>query len=617
MKLVPIWKRVLLLLTSTSATLTTPDTPATSYIALLNSTHGQSASAAAPIVNLGYGRYQGYYDSESGLNVFKGIRYAVPPTGKLRWQAPQSPAPSKNKTVIQALVQPPLCPQSGAAQTPEIYGFNSGPGDEDCLFLNVYAPPQAKNLPVLFWIHGGGYGVFGAVYDPSQLMNTNDNGFISVIIQYRLGAFGFLSSEDVKQNGKVNAGLLDQNLALQWVQDHIEKFGGDPKKVTLAGESAGAGAVMLQAMAYGGKQNETLFDNLIAASVYVAKQFNYNDKVPTQYYQAFAEAAGCTGGSNTTNSTIFDCLVSADTAVLQNASGTVSESGDFGTFAFLPVTDGNFVQAAPSKQLLEKAVSGKRLLIGNNANEGVPLTPPTILTANDFLSYVKTTFPSFTATDKSRLLQIYQFDNSNTDLSAPLFDTLGNTGPTALNQSEFATGQKQRAYNLNAEVTFDCPGYWFAEAFSGSGKESWKYQYSITPAYHGADLTAYFSVNATTPTPDLIYAFQKIWGNFIMHNSPVIPTVVASGNATNATVPRGRGDDLHWPTYSNRSSLQMNLNTTGGTVESVFVTSDYSYDLRLDPGVTNDFRLVDANTWEGGRGARCRFWREVAPRVPE
>ena len=93
-------------------------------------------------------------------------------------------------------------------------------------------------------------------------MNTNDNGFISVIIQYRLGAFGFLSSEDVKKKAQVNAGLLDQNFALQWVQDNVEKFGGDPKKVTLAGESAGAGSVMLQAMAYGGKQNETLFDNV-------------------------------------------------------------------------------------------------------------------------------------------------------------------------------------------------------------------------------------------------------------------------------------------------------------------------------------------------------------------
>lgn len=93
-------------------------------------------------------------------------------------------------------------------------------------------------------------------------MNTNDNGFISVMIQYRLGAFGFLSSEDVKRNGQLNAGLLDQRFALQWVQDHIQRFGGDPKKVTLAGESAGAGSVMLQAMAYGGKQDVTLFDNV-------------------------------------------------------------------------------------------------------------------------------------------------------------------------------------------------------------------------------------------------------------------------------------------------------------------------------------------------------------------
>ena len=93
-------------------------------------------------------------------------------------------------------------------------------------------------------------------------MTTNDNGFISVMIQYRLGAFGFLSSEDVKQNGQVNAGLLDQRFALHWVQDYIQKFGGDPKKVTLAGESAGAGSVMLQAMAYGGKQDVTLFDNV-------------------------------------------------------------------------------------------------------------------------------------------------------------------------------------------------------------------------------------------------------------------------------------------------------------------------------------------------------------------
>ena len=93
----------------------------------------------------------------------------------------------------------------------------------------------------------------------------------------------------------------------------------------------------------------------------MAKQYKYNDQVPTQYYHAFAEAAGCNGGSSTA---VFNCLVNADTAVLQNASATVSVSGEFGTFAFLPVTDGTFIQGAPSQQLLEKAVSGKRLLVG-------------------------------------------------------------------------------------------------------------------------------------------------------------------------------------------------------------------------------------------------------------
>ena len=93
-------------------------------------------------------------------------------------------------------------------------------------------------------------------------MKQNDNGFISVIIQYRLGAFGFLSSEDVKKGGALNAGLLDMNFALQWVQKYASKFGGDPSRVTIAGESAGAAAVLYQSMAYGGKQKDNLFQNV-------------------------------------------------------------------------------------------------------------------------------------------------------------------------------------------------------------------------------------------------------------------------------------------------------------------------------------------------------------------
>lgn len=110
---------------------------------------------------------------------------------------------------------------------------------------------------------GGGYSLFSATgLDPTEFMTTNNNTFISVIIQYRLGAFGFLPGDDVKADGALNAGLLDMNFALQWVQKYIEQFGGDPSRVTIAGESAGAGAVMYQAMAYGGAQDISLFQNV-------------------------------------------------------------------------------------------------------------------------------------------------------------------------------------------------------------------------------------------------------------------------------------------------------------------------------------------------------------------
>jgi hypothetical protein len=112
-----------------------------------------------------------------------------------------------------------------------------------------------------FSLDGGGYGLFGATYDPSVLMNTNGNKFITVEIQYRLGAFGFLASEDVKAKGQLNAGLLDQRRALEWVQEQIKAFGGDKTRVTIGGESAGAGSVMFHALGYGGAQTD-LFSNV-------------------------------------------------------------------------------------------------------------------------------------------------------------------------------------------------------------------------------------------------------------------------------------------------------------------------------------------------------------------
>lgn len=110
-------------------------------------------------------------------------------------------------------------------------------------------------------IHGGGYGQGDGLQDMSGFINTNDNTLIVVTIQYRLGAFGFASSSEIKSRGVLNAGLMDQVFALQWVQKNIAKFGGNPNRVTISGESAGGGSVMLHAIAQGGSLGTSLFVN--------------------------------------------------------------------------------------------------------------------------------------------------------------------------------------------------------------------------------------------------------------------------------------------------------------------------------------------------------------------
>ncbi|KAL2811858.1 Alpha/Beta hydrolase protein [Aspergillus granulosus] len=575
-----------------------------------------AANSNGPIVNLGYATYQGYHDSTSGLNVWKGIRYAAAPVGKLRWQSPQEIRPQgRSQRVIPAVDQPPICPQSGATGTPPSYGFNSGLGDEDCLFLNVYSAPGASGLPVLVWIHGGGYALFGATYDPSAMINTNDNQFITVEIQYRLGAFGFLSSEELKEHGQPNVGLLDQRFALEWVQKHISKFGGDPSRVTIGGESAGGGAVMLHTLAYGGRDSH-LFQNIIAASPYSVSMHKYNDPEPTRNYNRFIELAGCGSGSAQRGhyDTTFDCLIAAPTEVLQNASAEVSASGKiFGGFAFLPVIDGELLTALPSQQLLHGHVSGQRILVGNNANDGVPLSNPTIVDRATFNTHIDITFPNLTTHDKASINDIYRTQFTDPENTGIRFDTLGDVGSTALNQSQMATGLQQTAFNIYAETTFDCPAQWLASAFSVGDRKAWKYQYSATPAYHGVDLSAYFS--SDLPSPGFNHAFQKIWGNFIVNNTPVIPISDAKGNMRNATVPSDCHGMLAWPEFSVEEPWQMDMNTTGGTLRLHVETEHLQYYFREGPGIVNVFRLVDSYNWEGGRGERCDWWRGVAGKL--
>jgi para-nitrobenzyl esterase len=202
-----------------------------------------AAAQDVPIVAAPAGTVQGR--SDRTLTVFKGIPYAAPPVGALRWRPP-APLP-RWAGVRSATAFGPACvqPQGKSAL---IYSGDPMPVSEDCLTLNIWAPAHAKHAPIFFWIHGGAL-VTGASREPTyDGKRLAERGVIVVSINYRLGVLGWLAhpglSAESPQHVSGNYGLLDQIAALNWVKANIGAFGGDPAKVTIAGESAGALSVM-------------------------------------------------------------------------------------------------------------------------------------------------------------------------------------------------------------------------------------------------------------------------------------------------------------------------------------------------------------------------------------
>ncbi|KAJ6462025.1 Alpha/Beta hydrolase protein [Mycena vitilis] len=420
----------------------------------LLSVRALESSVAAPVVDLGYAQYQGV-DTELNITAFRGIRYAAPPTGSLRWQAPHPP--SKVDGIQQASSNPPQCYQGStgtAAVNP--LAVRDVQQTEDCLFLNVYSPAvnSTASLPTIVWIHGGGY-VLGSAsqYNGADLVQDSNNEAVVVVIQYRLGLFGFLAGQQVKDGGALNAGLLDQDFALHWVAKNIHKFGGDPQKVTIWGESAGAGSVLQQVVARNGKTNPPLFRAAITSSTFLPSQYLYNNRVPQTVFNDVAAQAGCNGTE------ALDCLRAVDTATLVDINVNTITAGFQGTFTFVPVIDGSFIRQSPTDALLRGEVNGDVILSVTNTNEGVLFVNQTA--EYDVAEYASNLFPLFGARESNATAAIYK------SLGTPL----------------------EQVTAIMAESIFICPTYLFLDAFPG---KSYKGQYAIPPALHGQDLINYF-----------------------------------------------------------------------------------------------------------------------------
>jgi para-nitrobenzyl esterase len=349
-----------------------------SVACILATTTVSNAQLTAPVATT-TGTYQGLAnfqelpgDPTCGVNVFLGIRYGQSPAGTLRWKPPQAPNPGQGSIVANKFGN--TCPQGRPTDS------------EDCLFLNVYAPSNAtptSKLPVFIWIHGGALNNgAGSDYDPSVMVA--ENNIIVVTINYRLKSLGFLAAsvlkatqasafENVGDAG--NYGLMDQQFAMAWVHDNIAAFGGDPKTVTIGGESAGGLSVsshLASTNTFRGLTGRALFGGAIIES----GAYMYHDVRSLATYQTLSNTfaqkdANAFCGGNLT----LTCLQGLSVTQL------LTNEGVFGGFGIAP----NFGTKILPLDLHTAFSTGQfnhvSVLQGTNANEGRLFEPSFFPTA--------------------------------------------------------------------------------------------------------------------------------------------------------------------------------------------------------------------------------------------
>ncbi|KAI1333479.1 lipase [Xylariaceae sp. FL0016] len=338
------------------------------------------------------GTYEGLYLPQWDQDVFLGMPYAQPPTGALRYRWPRS----LNTTfddLRNATQYGYSCMQYG--QTFSL--------SEDCLTINVVRPAGTPSspLPVLVWIYGGGLYA-GSTADPQynlsgivQVSQEMGQPVVAVSMNYRLGPWGFLQTAQLLAEGSSNAGLLDQRLALHWIQENIRGFGGDPSKVVLWGESAGAQGIAYHLFARGGR-DDGLFRGAIMESggptgAQVESLSWYNTAV-----ENLTRTVGCWDASDQ-----LSCLREVDEATLFAAHPSV---------VWNPLLDGDFLTGYPSQLMPKNEYVKVPLLIGANTDEGFAIsgTPDTEQDIFDAIF----TWRSYALTPPTvrRLLELYPDD---------------------------------------------------------------------------------------------------------------------------------------------------------------------------------------------------------------
>ena len=318
---------------------------------------------SACILPLNAGLIRGSVDpNHPGIRVFKGVPFADPPVGLLRWKPP---VPIANWTGIRDCTAfGPACPQPK-----NVLGFDPQPQDEDCLYLNVWTPLANDNaLPVMVWFHGGGHSTGAGSQQFYHGANLAKQGVIVVTVNYRLGPLGYfahpLLSQESSNGVSGNYGFLDQIAALHWVQQNIRAFGGDPNNVTIFGESAGAVSVALHLTS---DFSKGLFHRAIIQSGSVFSRYRTlraDDQMESAEERGIRQARMLTE--------VSDALrILRQTPASQLLESIVPSQGLYGKGEkFGPIVDHHYLRDQPRKIWQSRSMHSVPLLIGTNRDEG-------------------------------------------------------------------------------------------------------------------------------------------------------------------------------------------------------------------------------------------------------
>ncbi|KAK2604059.1 hypothetical protein N8I77_007018 [Diaporthe amygdali] len=479
----------------------------------------------APTVKTINGTFQGAKCSSNDVNSFLGIPYARPPVGDLRFAPPQS----YNQTFDnrQATQPPPACTQFNVAFS------ERGPQSEDCLFVDVWAPIDAKSdskLPVKVWLYGGGNEA-GGISNPTYDGCTASEKVISVSINYRVGPLGFLALDSLGLQG--NQGIQDQLLGLQWVQENIEAFGGDAKKVLLFGQSAGAADTFIIS-------SLPQAPSLISAAI---MQSGAGDELQTtsdalNATEAFVKALGCSVDD-------IACVRAASVSAI-NSSSVAGSS--------LPqvIVDGTIIPAQPLEAGLKVPA-----VAGSTTDEGTLFIlsqyQASVLTLNstDYNGFLTKTFGPLA----QRVNETYPLSNYTTSSGGPVLAAMS----AVVTHSEFR-----------------CPTRRFIRQASQDGVPVWTYSfnhtlscpwYTIIPSYaldllastHTAEIPFVFNGTTNMPRPN---------GTCSLSTGEVALAAKMLGAWDSMAANASPGSD--WPQYNTSSSVGVNVigdEFTIGTVD--------------------------------------------------